>query len=739
MKAIKYLGFFIIGLVILVLVLFCALVLFFDPNNYKTEIQHIVKEKANVELNIEGDINWTFYPWLGISIQNTSAASVDTPDKPFAKVKELDLSVKLLPLFSGKIAMNDVNLDGLVIDLQKDEHGKTNWDKVGQVASTETTNKQETSKEPQQPQDTAQKANIDLNVNSVTINNTKVSYKDLKLGQEYIINDVHLSTGVIKIGEPVTIKLGANFSSAQPKLKTEIQLQGQLAYDLDNKRYQFDGLDLTSKISGDMFNGKTATFAAKGDLIADLKANTAAWNKLRLTLDDLKLSGNLNATNITGQVPAVKGSLVAETFNLHKTLKDIGIALPAMADKQALSQVGFSMNLVGSTKALALNDLKIKLDNTNLTGRVAITDLAKQAIKVQIKGDSINVDNYLPPEAKPTTAQTTTQAPASKSGSTATNKAMWSSEPMFDPKSLRALDIDAAFTMQQLTIKKLPWQDFEAKITAKNGLINIQNVGGKLFTGSINLKGSLNASSATPQINIQPTVNNIPIEKLMDQQGKKLSIRGNANLNGNLHTAGLSQASMVRNLGGTASFVVNNGALIGENFEYQVCRGVALVRGKQLTSKFDRTETKFQQLKGSVNIANGVADNQDLIIAIAGFETKGKGTFNIPAMEVDYQIGLSLKGEQDISGDPACKVNKDVTGIDFPLLCKGSILNNTSSLCGIDQGAVGKMALDYGKNKANEALGKERDKLQEKLDKKLGEKNPALKDAAGKILNGIKF
>ena len=42
-----------------------------------------------------------------------------------------------------------------------------------------------------------------------------------------------------------------------------------------------------------------------------------------------------------------------------------------MADKQALTQVSFSTNLVGSTKAIALNDLKIKLDNTNLTGNVA--------------------------------------------------------------------------------------------------------------------------------------------------------------------------------------------------------------------------------------------------------------------------------------------------------------------------------------------------------------------------------
>lgn len=734
MKALKYLGFFVIGFVVLILVLFCALVLFFNPNNYKAQIQNLVKEKANVDLNIEGDINWTFYPWLGLSIQNTSAASINAPDRPFAKVKELDLSVKLLPLFGGKIQMNDVNLDGLVINLQKDEHGRTNWEKVGEVTSNtnENSSLQTTKKQTVSSKTEGKNSIIDLNINSITINNTQVSYRDLKSGQEYIVNNVHLSTGVIRVGEPIIIKLGANFSSNQPQLTTEIQLQGQLVYNLDKQYYQVKGLDLASRITGDMFHGKTASFSAKGDLVADLKNNVAAWNKLYLMLDDLKVSGNLNVTNIKGELPEVKGNLIAETFNLNKTLADIGIKLPAMADKQALNQVSFSTSLTGSTKAIMLNDLKIKLDQTNLTGNFAITDFGKQAIRLQLKGDNLNVDNYLAPESKQISQRNDSTRANGGEGVSTSNKFMWDSEPLFDPKSLRDLDIDAAISMQQFIVKKLPWDNFEVRLIAKNGLVNVQNIGGNLFTGKVNLKGSLNASTATPQINLQPTISNLPIEKFMDQQKKKGSLRGNVNLNGNLHTIGLSQASLVRNLGGTINFVVNNGALIGENLEYQVCRGVALVRGKKLTSSFDRSETKFQQLKGTINITNGIADNQNLILLIAGFETKGKGIFNIPAMEVDYHIGLSLKGEQDISGDPACKVNKDVTGIEFPLICKGPVLNNAGGLCGIDESAMSKLVLDYGKNRLNQAL-------QKKLDKKLGDKNPAIKDAAGKILKGLKL
>lgn len=735
MKALKYICYFIIGIVLLILALFACLVLFFNPNNYKSQIETLVKEQANIELNIDGDINWTFYPWLGISIQNTSAASIDTPDKPFAKIKELDLSVKLMPLFKGEIQMNDININGLTIDLEKDAKGKTNWDKVGETATAENApTKKDEPKEKKKDTDTS---NINLNVNSVTVNETKIIYKDAQAGQDYQVNNVHLSTGPIVIGQPVIIKLGANFNSAQPKLSTTINLETTVAYDLDAQRYEAKDLNLTSNISGDMFNGKTAKFTARGELIADLKANTAAWTKLRLTLDDLKLSGNIKATEITGNNPAVKGTLTADTFNLRAVLTDIGISLPAMADSKALTQVGFSTNLSGSAKAVALNDLKVKLDSTNFTGSVAVTDLAKQAIKVQLNGDSINVDNYLPPvvASKQDTKTTTT---TTGQGKTVTvNQPTWSTDPLFDPKSLRGLNIDADFSVNQLIVKKLPWQGFNVKLTAKNGVINLQNAGGKLFNGSVNVKASLNASTSTPQIMLQPTVSNLPIDKLLaNQEIKDVPIRGIFNLNGNLRTVGLSEASLIKNLNGMANFSVNDGALVGENFEYQVCKAVALVRKQTLTSQFNRTETKFKQLKGSLNFTNGIASNQDLTIVVAGFDAKGKGTFNLQTMMVDYKIGLALTGEQEVGGDAACKVNKDVAGIDFPLLCKGSVLAG-GNLCGIDTSAIGQMALDVGKAKAkeeiNKALDKEKEKLNQKLEEKLGDKAPNVKG----LLKGI--
>lgn len=731
MKAIKYISFVIVGLVVLILLLFCALVLFFNPNNYKADIQKIVREQANIELNIEGNISWTFYPWLGISIQNTSAASVVTPDRPFAKIKELDLSVRLLPLFKGEIKMNDVNLDGLVVDLQKDENGHTNWDKVGQAETNQQTAQTET--KPTEKKDTGSSSGkLNLDINSITINNTKVSYKDLKTGDDYAINNVHLSTGVIRIGEPILVKLGANLKSKQPAIDTSLQLQGKLVYDLEQQLYQVNDLLLTSKITGEPLNGKTATFNAKGDLIANLKANTAQWNKLYIELDTLKITGGIKASNITSDNPTVEGNLAADTFNLKNLLTEVGISLPEMADKNALTGVSFSTTLKATTKNATLNSLKIKLDNTNFTGSVAVTDFAKQIIKVQLKGDTLNADNYLPPEAKKTANQTTSSSSNSSGTATSANTAIWTNDVLLDPKSLRGINVDVDFGIDQLTVKKLPWQGFVAKVIANNGIINIQNVGGKLFTGSINLKGTLNAQSSTPKITLQPTINNIPIDKLLTSQGMDLPIKGNVNLTGNLNTAGISQITLVKNLNGTANFVVNNGELVGINYEHEFCKGVALLNKKSLSTKFTNNNTAFSQLKAALNITNGIANNQDLIIAIPGLTAKGKGTFNIVTMMIDYNIGLTVTGDKREGADAACQIGKEFVDIEFPLVCRGSALSG-GNICTIDQQGIAKQALKYGENKAKEKLT---EKLNEKLDGKLGkklDKAPAVKG----ILKGI--
>ncbi|BAK87251.1 AsmA family protein [Pseudomonas aeruginosa NCGM2.S1] len=104
----KVLGLFFLGLLLLVVALGFALTHLFDPNDYKDEIRQIARDKANLELDLKGDIGWSLFPWLGLELHDTSIASTATPTKPFADLQMLGLSVRVLPLLRKDVQMSAI-------------------------------------------------------------------------------------------------------------------------------------------------------------------------------------------------------------------------------------------------------------------------------------------------------------------------------------------------------------------------------------------------------------------------------------------------------------------------------------------------------------------------------------------------------------------------------------------------------------------------------------------------------
>ncbi|MGH8355658.1 MAG: AsmA family protein, partial [Pseudomonas sp.] len=94
----KILGLFFLGLLLIIVALGFALTHLFDPNDYKDEIRQLARDKANLELTLNGDIGWSLFPWLGLELHEATLASAATPEQPFADLNMLGLSVRVLPL-----------------------------------------------------------------------------------------------------------------------------------------------------------------------------------------------------------------------------------------------------------------------------------------------------------------------------------------------------------------------------------------------------------------------------------------------------------------------------------------------------------------------------------------------------------------------------------------------------------------------------------------------------------------
>ncbi|MFJ3075203.1 AsmA family protein [Pseudomonas sp. NPDC087029] len=734
----KILGLGLLGLLLIIVALGFALTHLFDPNDYKDEIRQLARDKAHVELTLNGDIGWSLFPWLGLELHDASIATLNKPTEPFADLQMLGLSVRVLPLLRREVQMSDVRVEGLNLTLVRDEQGHGNWQDIGKPLPPQggtSSNAPAPAEQPGAPADSGSERAVKLDIDSLTVNNARVQYTDAQNGKSYSAESIQLSTGPVHEGTNIALKASAFLSASQPNIKARTELAGELRFDRKLKRYNFEDMRLSGETSGEPTGGKTVTFAAQGQLLVDMAANVASWNGLKVSANQLRALGELNLRDLD-KAPQLSGGLSIAQFNLRTFLDSIGRPLPATNDPAAFAKLELVTRLQGTPNSLALADLAVKLDDSTFTGRVAVDDFAKQALRLQLKGDKFDADRYLPAkseEAKGATAARQSevqQQEASAVGNPGTSplpnaptQVAWSNDKLLPVDRLRELDLQADLAFGALTLDKLPISDAQLQATSQGGLLTLQSLRGGLYNGSFEAKGSVDVRPAVPQVGLNTKINRVPVEHFIKREGKEQAppVKGLLTLNSDLTATGNSQKALVDTLNGSANFTINDGVLVNANLEQQLCQAIATLNRKTLSGEPRGKDTPFQELRGSLVVRNGVASNPDLKARIPGLTVNGHGDLDLRVLGMDYNVGVIVEGDQRAMPDPACQVNERYVGVEVPLRCRGP-LELGAKACRLDQDGLGKVAAKLAGNRL-------KDKIDEKLDEKLGDKvSPELKE-----------
>lgn len=730
MKSIgKILGLVFLGILLIVIALGFALTHLFDPNDYKDEIQQLARDKANLELKLNGDIGWSLFPWLGLELTDATLASAATPDKPFADLRLLGLSVRVLPLLRKEVQMSDIRVDGLNLTLQRDDKGHGNWEQIGKPAKADDTPTPTTADNTAGTEQPASESTpLKLDIDSLTISNSQIDYHDARSGKQFSAEGIELSTGAIREGASIPLKLNAFLAANQPVLRAKTELQTQLRFDRALKRYQLEDLKLAGEVSGEPFKGKTLTFASEGQLLLDQAAQVAEWHSLKLSANQLRALGELKLHDLD-KTAQLEGNLSIAQLSLREFLTSIGVELPAMRDAASLGQFELSSRLAGTPNNLAFNDLALKLDGGSFNGSLAIDDFTKQTLRVQLKGDKLNVDRYLPPQDKDASAGVARKnevkqavAAAGKNGTSelpsAPSQQAWSDAQALPLEQLRKLDVQADLSIGLLTLSKLPIESAKLQAAGKDGVLNLQELRGDLYGGEFSAKAQLDARPAVPLLTAQKHISRIPLEKLLEAQGEKPPLKGLLDLNADIRTQGNSQKAWIDALNGKADFSLSDGVLLDANLEQQLCQGIATLNRKSLSGEARGKDTPFEELNGSLTLRNGVASNPDLKARIPGLTVNGNGDVDLRVLGMDYRVGIVIEGDKGAMPDPACQVNERYVGIEWPLRCRGP-LELGAKACRLDKDGLGKIAAKLAGNK-----------LEEKIEEKLGDKvTPELKEA----------
>jgi len=558
---------------------------------------------------------------------------------------------------------------------------------------------------------------MDFAVESVQITNASARYEDRKSGQILTLDQANLTTGALIEGEPFDVSFLGMLTTDKPALRVRLDVKTVAQFDLGLKRYQFDALDMTVDASGEPFSGRAVNLQLQGDGLLDLAAQVAELNQLRMSLGDMRATGTLKATALDTE-PTLAGQLNVADFDARDLLRDLGQELPEMADQGALSQVAFSARLNGSASSLMLNDLNLVVDGATLKGELGVADFERQALRFKLAGDSLNIDNYLPPVDEKDGTAAGQQSGGSRSTAPPPE---WSDDSVLPLERLATLDVDGSLELQQVTLTGQQIKAFKIVASARDGRIQLKQMNGGIFSGSFASKGEIDTRQTPVMLSLNSQLQGIDSLAAQRAYDTPAQVRGQLDLSMDLSMRGNSMRRWMNTLGGNARFKVDDGALLGVNLEQQLCRAIALANRKSLSNEHGSEDTPFEQLSGSFSIRDGQISNRDLVADLPGIAAKGKGEVNLPDQRLDYRLGLLLEGDKSDMPDEACQVNERYVGVEWPVRCQG-YLHNAASSCGVDTEGVSKVA---GQLLGNEA----KRKLEERLDEKLGDKSPELRDA----------
>ena len=627
------------SLLILVTVIIGGIFLFVDPNDYKDKITTAVYEATGRQLTIAGDINLSLYPWLGLSLGDTQLSNAKGfGDTPFASVENVDIKVKLLPLFQQRLEMQKIRLHGLRASLAKNKEGVSNWDDLATPKATPRATAAdkkalaETPKAPTTPETTepiqAMGALAALAIDGLELENAHLEWNDQQANQHIIINKLALRTGPLALPAPIDISLSLDVNMNNPEMDGHVDFTGQVSFDLETQEYRANNLDLAVKATG----AGLPVSPVDARLLANVKADL---KQQRLDLGALKL--NTLGTNITGQIsiteldksPTASGQIAIANFSPKEVSKKLGITLPDTSDASVLSKMGVNISFNGNMNGANISKLAVILDDTNLTGKASVKNFAAPAIRFDINVDDIDLDRYLPPE---------TESTASTAATPGTAAAAATQLPL---EPLRALNINGNFRLGKLKITGARLTDITFSTNAKGGRINLNPVKANLYKGSYKGRIAMDVRTDTPKLTFIETLSGVNVGPLLkDVLGKEL-VSGTANISAELTTTGAELATIKKTLNGKAKFSFQDGAVKGVNIA-QIIREANAKLNKKSAPPKTSNETDFTEMSGSVTITNGIVRNKDLKMKSPLLRISGKGNVDLPKEKIKYLVNASI-------------------------------------------------------------------------------------------------
>ncbi|HSM31070.1 MAG TPA: AsmA family protein [Woeseiaceae bacterium] len=611
-RALKILGILLVTVVAVAIFAAIVFMLVFDPNDYKDKIAEGVKEATGRELAIEGDLHLSLFPWLAIEMGKTELGNAPGfDDTPFASFESARLSVRVMPLLLRReIVVGTAALDSLRVNLQVQKDGTGNWEDFGQAGDTRP-------EVPEPPETQAEGRSATIDVASVAVTDAALTYSDAGTGDRYELTDMNLVSGRIAAGEAVPLDGGLAFKLEPAGLSGRVDIDLVVDFDAQAATIAISDLDVDGRVDGVAEVPATIRFRAPA-IRVQTEAQTADVGEVRLQLMSVDLKADVEPFSYAGD-PQPAATISIAAFSPRTLMQELAIEVPPTADPDVLDKLIVDAKAKVGANAIALSDLRLVLDDTTFTGRLSVPKSADGTFELDLAGDRIDIARYM--------------APASEAG--AADEA--AGETVEIPVELiRALNARGNLGIASASLGKILFENVTLGVNSANGKLRIHPIAADFFGGGYRGDVNIDASGKVPSIAVDENIAGVSLRPMMKAMYDVDDVTGTINGNFRLGGSGVDVDAIRRDLDGTLSVELIDGAWEGTDVWYELRKARALVTGEPAPQAPATPRTQFSSMKASGKVTDGVMRNDDFYAQLPFMQVTGKGTVNFVEATVDY-------------------------------------------------------------------------------------------------------
>ena len=610
MKALKWIGIVVGGVVVILFLALLLIPMFVDVNQYKPKIESKVAEATGRDFEIGGDLKLSLFPWAGVSFTDLRMGNPKGfEEENFVSIKAFDVQMKLLPLLTKNIQIKRFVVERPRIVLIKSKGGQGNWEGLGGPSGeheTRETKRRTHKKEPGEGLPIQS-----LVIGECAIRNGSVLWVDQAKGERTELSDLTVQLEDVSFEKPIRIVLSALLD------KKPLSLEGRL--------------------------GPLGKEPGKGPLPLNLVVK--ALDQL-----DVKLEGKVVDPAIKPQFDL---TLQVSPFSPRKLMAALTQPFPVeTADPKALDKVALKMNLKGDTANVSIREGALNLDESKLEFSFRAKDFEKPDLAFKLNLDQIDVDRYLPPQKEKGDEKDEKKPKEEKV------------KKKTDYEPLRRLVLDGTVRIGKVKVKNIRIQDLHLKVVGKDGRFNLKPCDLKLYDGKVSLEGVTDVKQDVPKNNFKLLADGIQAGPFLKDFINKDFIEGTTKADVAIRMKGDDPDHIKATLNGKGELLFEDGAVKGIDLAGMI-RNVKTAFG--LAEKGDqKPRTDFSEFRAPFTIKNGVIDTRNTQMKSPLIRVLAKGKTNLVnetlAMRIEPKFVATIKGQGDTKDRAGLTVPVNVTG-----------------------------------------------------------------------------